>query len=162
VAESLFGATPSNAPTHDELFPMAVQTEEAVAEVHRIEEAMRRADSRYHPRPLKSRACLLIGEDDYFGKGVSRAADPRLAWRPLLSAGFDIVVTPGDHLYMLRQPRVKIFAKRLEACLAEAAARAAAVVGAGVTGKASPKPPASAVKPGGRVPTNKISTRSTR
>jgi len=162
VAESLFGATPSNAPTHDELFPMAVQTEEAVAEVHRIEEAMRRADSRYHPRPLKSRACLLIGEDDYFGKGVSRAADPRLAWRPLLSAGFDIVVAPGDHLYMLRQPRVKIFAKRLEACLAEAAARAAAVVGAGVTGKASPKPPASAVKPGGRVPTNKISTRSTR
>jgi amino acid adenylation domain-containing protein len=157
VVESFFGATPSNAPTHDELFPMAVQTEEALAEVHRIEEAMRLADSRYHPRPLNARVCLLVGEDDYFGKGVSLSADPRLAWRPLLSGGFDIVMAPGDHLYMLRSPRVKIFAKRLDACLAEAATRVAESVRA-KSGKSSPKPPASA-KSGAVTQTSKISTR---
>jgi amino acid adenylation domain-containing protein len=161
VAESFLGATPSNVPTHDELFPMARQTDEALAEVHRIEEAMRVADSRYHPRPLNARVCMLIGEDDYFGKGVSRSADPRLAWRPLLAGGFDIVTAPGDHLYMLRQPRVKISAKRFEACLAEAATRAAEVARARA-GKGSPKPPAAPLKSGAMIQGSKISTRSPR
>jgi amino acid adenylation domain-containing protein len=164
VAESFFGASPSNIPTHDELFPLAVQTEDAMAEVHRIEEAMRLADSRYRPRPLNTRVCLLVGEDDYFGKGVGRSADPRLAWRPLLSAGFDIVAAPGDHLWMLRAPRVKVFAKRLEASLAEAATRAAESVRAGRARSAS-KPPVSSVESGAPIPsdrTNKIPTRSPR
>jgi thioesterase domain-containing protein len=140
---------------------MARQTDEALAEVHRIEEAMRVADSRYHPRPLNARVCMLIGEDDYFGKGVSRSADPRLAWRPLLAGGFDIVTAPGDHLYMLRQPRVKISAKRFEACLAEAATRAAEVARARA-GKGSPKPPAAPLKSGAMIQGSKISTRSPR
>ncbi len=161
MAETFFGALPSNIPTHDELFPMAVQTEEAMAEVVRIEHAMRLADSRYHPRPLTSRVCLLVGEDDYFGMGVSRSADPRLAWRPLLSGGFDIVTAPGDHLYMLRAPRVKIFAKRLEAVLAKGATRAAESVRT-ESGKTSLQAPDSGAKPGAASRRKKISTRSPR
>jgi amino acid adenylation domain-containing protein len=159
VTESFFDAPPNNIPRHDELFPLAVQTEETMAEVHRIEHAMRLADERYHPRPLTSRACLLVGEDDYFGKGVSSFADPRLAWRPLLSGGFDIVTSPGDHLWMLRTPRVKIFAKRLETILAESATRVSESISAG-NGKTSSKPPASPVTSGAASQPKKTSTHS--
>ena len=107
---------------------------------------------------LNSRVCMLVGEDDYFGMGVSRAADPRLAWLLLLSGGFDIVTAPGDHLYMLRAPRVKIFAKRLEAALAESTMRAAESARAG-SGKASSQPPDSTVKSGAAGRHKKISTR---
>jgi hypothetical protein len=99
-----------------------------------------------------------VGEDDYAGLGVSQSAEPRLAWRPLLSGGFDIVTSPGDHLYMLRAPRVKLFAKRLEASLAEAATRVAESVAAG-NAKTSPKPPASAVKSGALIEPSRLSTR---
>jgi amino acid adenylation domain-containing protein len=161
VAETFFSASPSNIPTHEELFPMAVQTDQAITEVHRIEHAMHLADSRYHPRPLNSRVCLLVGEDDYFGMGVSSSADPRLAWRRLLTGGFDVVSAPGDHLYMLRAPRVKIFAKRLEAMLAESATRVAESAGT-ESGKMSSQDADSAVKSGKASWRRRISTRSPR
>jgi len=90
-----------------------------LAEVVRMEKTLERIESRYRPKPYKGKAYLFIGNDDYFCQGVSRPADPRLAWRRLISEDIEIESVPGDHMGMLRKPGVDVFARKLKDALQE-------------------------------------------
>jgi thioesterase domain-containing protein len=55
---------------------------------------------RYAPAPLDSRGVLFKARQSH--RVNPFAVDPRAGWKGLFTAGFKVVVVPGDHISMIR------------------------------------------------------------
>jgi amino acid adenylation domain-containing protein len=99
---------------------IADSSPEAMANIRRIELALRQTDKEYIPEPYPGSACLIVGEGDYWCQGVTTDTDLRLAWTRLAGGGTKIDILPGDHLDMLFEPLVRNFGEKLANRLREA------------------------------------------
>ena len=109
----------------DEVAPLnpaliADSSPEAMANIRRIEQALRASDREYVPEPYTGSACLIVGEGDYWCQGVTTDTDLRLAWGRLIRGGTKVDIVPGDHLDMLFEPLVRDFGEKLGSRLREA------------------------------------------
>ena len=68
------------------------------------------AFERYVPQPCGARVTLFATEGWYTGQA---AATGRSGWAPLARGGVEIVVVPGAHETMFKQPHVCVLASRL-------------------------------------------------
>ncbi len=99
---------------------IADSSPEAMANIRRIELALRQSDREYAPEAYPGSACLIIGQGDYWCQGVTADTDLRLAWSRLIGGGTKIDIVPGDHLDMLFEPLVRSFGEKLGNRLREA------------------------------------------
>jgi thioesterase domain-containing protein len=68
--------------------------------------------NQYAPTAYPGAVEIFISrERDYLG--VSPALDPRRAWRRFAREAYEAEVLPGDHISMLQQPHVAVFADEL-------------------------------------------------
>jgi thioesterase domain-containing protein/acyl carrier protein len=70
----------------------------------------------YTPQPLQGRITLFKAEEPL--PGSSR----RNSWQDFASEGVEVYAVPGNHFTMIREPHVRVLAKNVARCIANAAA----------------------------------------
>lgn len=85
-----------------------------ILEQTRIEQS--KAFYRYRPLPIKSRITLFRTSH----QPRSLVADPTLGWANLPEGGIVDIEIPAFHKNILKEPKVKTLAARLQVCLEEA------------------------------------------
>jgi len=84
-----------------------------------VQQAGRWAALDYVPRPYAGRVTLFRALDQ--PQGI--IPDPKLGWGQLVLGGFEIYDTPGHHGAIVREPRSRVLAQKLQAVLHKAQAQ---------------------------------------
>jgi acyl transferase domain-containing protein/thioesterase domain-containing protein/acyl carrier protein len=69
---------------------------------------------RYRPRPYPGRIVLFRANDDVLSRN-----DYALGWSSVAEKDVETYDVPGDHLTLLREPNVRVLAKKVTICLAQ-------------------------------------------
>jgi hypothetical protein len=70
----------------------------------------------YEPRPYKGKVTLLKSSEQPFRVFLDRT----LGWNELIAGGLEVVEIPGPGAGILKEPRVRILAEQLGACIDKA------------------------------------------
>jgi thioesterase domain-containing protein len=81
-----------------------------------LTEAHERALAAYVPRPYAGRVVVMRASQQPWGI----VAEPAMGWDRLIDDGLEVYEIPGQHKNVLKEPRVKLVAERLRACLQSA------------------------------------------
>jgi thioesterase domain-containing protein len=81
-----------------------------------LTEAHARALEAYVPRPYAGRVVVIRASQQPWGI----IPDPAMGWSGLIQDGLEMYEIPGQHKNILKEPRVRLLAERLSACLASA------------------------------------------
>jgi thioesterase domain-containing protein len=81
---------------------------------HVIARAQSRAMRNYKLKPYGGRLTLFRARMQPF----FYCHDPDNGWSRVAAGGLEIKTVPGNHLAMLQEPHVRVFARELKACLA--------------------------------------------
>jgi thioesterase domain-containing protein len=94
-----------------------------------LEKAHKMAYANYEPRPYQGPVVLFRVSKQPLGIHP----DPTLGWGELMKGGLELYEVPGYRFGILQEPRVRILAEQLRACLDKAQMRATAGAGSVVT-----------------------------
>lgn len=81
--------------------------------IKRVQESGNRAADIYVPQPYQGKVTLFRATQQ--PKGIY--PDPTLGWEKLALGGLEIHDVPGHHGAIVREPRVRLLAKKLNECL---------------------------------------------
>jgi thioesterase domain-containing protein len=88
-------------------------------EIREVGESGAQANRAYEPRPFAGRVALLRATEQPYGI----VPDPTNGWSAMAVGGLEVRDVPGHHGAIMREPRVRILAQELDACLLKAQAR---------------------------------------
>ncbi len=86
--------------------------------IREVGESGAEASRGYEPRPYPGRVALLRATEQPYGI----VPDPTNGWSALAVGSLEVRDVPGHHGAIMREPRVRILAQELDACLREAQA----------------------------------------
>ena len=67
----------------------------------------------YEPKPIRGRLTIFRST----GEPAGRFLDPKLGWSGMAADGVDLMVVPGDHYTVFKEPGASIMAKYIEAAM---------------------------------------------
>jgi amino acid adenylation domain-containing protein len=97
--------------------PGAGATPEQASHQVRLTQAALTAYEHYRPAPYEGRAVLLQVAEREFQIGLRYALDPFNGWQGLVRGGLEVVLVPGDHNTVLKEPAVSVLAGKVVECL---------------------------------------------
>ena len=67
----------------------------------------------YQPKPIGGRLTVFRST----GEPAGLFLDPKLGWGGLAADGVDLIVVPGDHYSVFKEPGLSVMAKSIEAAM---------------------------------------------